>query len=304
MSIKIHHGPNGSYKTSGAIQDDAVPALKEGRVIITNVRGFTLERAYTVFPDLPNTAEIINLDLESLADLERMRTWFQWAPRGAFLIFDETQLLFPKSWREKDLEKFDFPGGPEAAHEADRPMGWLDAWTRHRHFNWDIVLTTPNISYIRDDIRMTCEMAYRHSNLAVIGPRVATRRPSMTPSSTGHPPMAPSSNTSESESRPSPSTSPPPPARPRTPRPAKACSGRLSWFFYWHCWPVLLAMSSLIGLAASSALSLLRPLPSLCLLLMRPLSKALLWLLRRVLLRLGFFLLVFYLLGQLVRLLT
>lgn len=169
MSIKIHHGPNGSYKTSGAIQDDAVPALKDGRVIITNVRGFTLERAYTVFPDLPNTAQIINLDLESLADLDQMRTWFQWAPRGAFLIFDETQLLFPKSWREKDLEKFDYPGGPEAAHEADRPMGWLDAWTRHRHFNWDIVLTTPNISYIRDDIRMTCEMAYKHSNLAVIG---------------------------------------------------------------------------------------------------------------------------------------
>ncbi|WBH39071.1 hypothetical protein PALA6_01542 [Pseudomonas aeruginosa] len=169
MSIKIHHGPNGSYKTSGAIQDDAVPALKDGRVIITNVRGFTLERAYIVFPDLPNTAQIINLDLESLADLEKMRTWFQWAPRGAFLIFDETQLLFPKSWRERDLEKFDFPGGPEAAHEADRPMGWLDAWTRHRHFNWDIVLTTPNISYIRDDIRMTCEMAYKHSNLAVIG---------------------------------------------------------------------------------------------------------------------------------------
>ncbi|WEW97814.1 zonular occludens toxin domain-containing protein [Pseudomonas nitroreducens] len=169
MSIKIHHGPNGSYKTSGAIQDDAVPALKEGRVIITNVRGFTLERAYTVFPDLPNTSQIINLDLESLADLEQMRTWFQWAPRGAFLIFDETQLLFPKSWREKDLEKFDYPGGPEAAHEADRPMGWLDAWTRHRHFNWDIVLTTPNISYIRDDIRMTSEMAYKHSNLAVIG---------------------------------------------------------------------------------------------------------------------------------------
>lgn len=169
MSIKIHHGPNGSYKTSGAIQDDAVPALKEGRVIITNVRGFTLERAYEVFPDLPNTAEIINLDLESLADLDRMRSWFQWAPRGAFLIFDETQLLFPKSWREKDLEKFDYPGGPEAAHEADRPMGWLDAWTRHRHFNWDIVLTTPNISYIRDDIRMTSEMAYKHSNLAVIG---------------------------------------------------------------------------------------------------------------------------------------
>lgn len=39
VSIKIHHGPNGSNKTSGARQDDAVPALKDGRVIITNIRG-------------------------------------------------------------------------------------------------------------------------------------------------------------------------------------------------------------------------------------------------------------------------
>ncbi|MDH0897724.1 MULTISPECIES: zonular occludens toxin domain-containing protein, partial [unclassified Pseudomonas] len=169
MSIKIHHGPNGSYKTSGAIQDDAVPALKEGRLIITNVRGFTLERVLQAMPTLPDAVDIINLDLESLEDMERMRTWFQWAPRGAFIIFDETQLVFPKAWREKDLERFDFPGGPEAAAVADRPMSWLDGWTRHRHWNWDIVLTTPNIAYIRDDIRMTCEMAYKHSNLAVIG---------------------------------------------------------------------------------------------------------------------------------------
>lgn len=169
MSIKIHHGPNGSYKTSGAIQDDAVPALLEGRLIITNVRGFTLERVLQVMPEIPSSVDIINLDLESLDDMERMRTWFQWAPRGAFIIFDETQLVFPKAWRERDLERFDFPGGPEAAAAADRPMSWLDGWTRHRHWNWDIVLTTPNIAYIRDDIRMTCEMAYKHSNLAVIG---------------------------------------------------------------------------------------------------------------------------------------
>lgn len=33
----------------------------------------------------------------------------------------------------------------------------------------DVVLTTPNIRYIREDIRLTCEKAYLHSNLAVIG---------------------------------------------------------------------------------------------------------------------------------------
>lgn len=169
MSIKIHHGPNGSYKTSGAIQDDAIPAIKAGRVIITNIRGFTLESVQRVFPDCPDTVEVINLSMESTEDLGKMREWFKWAPRGAFLIFDETQILFPKSWREKDLEVFDYPGGLEAAKKADRPTGWLDAWTRHRHWNWDIVLTTPNIRYIRDDIRLTCEKAYLHSNLAVIG---------------------------------------------------------------------------------------------------------------------------------------
>ena len=171
MAIKIHYGANGAYKTSGAIQDDAIPALLAGRVIVTNIRGFTLDRAYSVFPNLPDTTEIINLDLEVLEDLEKMRTWFQWAPLGSFIIFDEAQLVFPKSWREKDLERFEFEGGMEAAKEAGRPFNWLDAWTRHRHFGFDIVLTTPNISYIRDDIRSTSETAYRHANLAVIGIR-------------------------------------------------------------------------------------------------------------------------------------
>ncbi|MDH1283761.1 hypothetical protein N5C56_24270 [Pseudomonas chengduensis] len=171
MAIKIHHGPNGSYKTSGAIQDDLVPALKAGRLIITNIRGLTRDRVFSVFPDTPSSLEIINLDLEDIDDMERMRVWWQWAPRGAFIIFDETQLIFLKSWRDADLKKFDYPGGPEQAKADSRPINWLDAWTRHRHFNWDVILTTPNITYIRDDIRSTSEKAYLHSNLAVIGVR-------------------------------------------------------------------------------------------------------------------------------------
>ena len=43
MSIKIHHGPPGSYKTSGAIADDFIPAVLAGRHIITNVRGLSNE---------------------------------------------------------------------------------------------------------------------------------------------------------------------------------------------------------------------------------------------------------------------
>lgn len=169
MPIKIHHGPNGSYKTSGAVWDDAVTAMKAGRVIITNVRGMSTERCLSLFPDLPDTFELIRIETDTVEGLQKARTWFQWAPRDAFLIFDEPQTIFLKKWTDKALEQFDFPGGPDAAQAADRPCDFLDAWTRHRHWNWDVVLCTPNIRYLRDDIRLTSEMAYLHTNLGVLG---------------------------------------------------------------------------------------------------------------------------------------
>lgn len=169
MAIKIHHGPNGSYKTSGAVWDDAVPAAKDGRVIITNIRGMSTERFEALFPDLPDSFEVINIDHQLSEGMDRIRNWFHWAPRNAFLIFDEAQTLFPKHWTQKDLDKFDFPGGQDEAYKADRPMNFLDAWTRHRHWNWDVILTTPNIKYVHEQVRNTSEAAYQHSNLMLLG---------------------------------------------------------------------------------------------------------------------------------------
>jgi zona occludens toxin len=39
----------------------------------------------------------------------------------------------------------------------------------HRHFNWDIIVTMPNIKYLHTDIRNTSEAAYQHSNLMLLG---------------------------------------------------------------------------------------------------------------------------------------
>lgn len=169
MAIKIHHGPNGSYKTSGAVWDDAVPAAKAGRMIVTNIRGMSSEKFHSLFPDLPDTFDLLYIDHESQEGMERIRTWFHWVPRNAFMIFDEAQTLFPQKWTDKVLDRFDFPGGMDAAKAADRPMNFLDAWTRHRHWNWDIILTTPNIKYVHTDIRQTSEAAYQHSNLMLLG---------------------------------------------------------------------------------------------------------------------------------------
>jgi zona occludens toxin len=179
MSIKIYWGSNGSYKSASAVQDDIIPELLKGRVVVTNIRGCTLERCVEQYPDIPDSADIIHVDTAKAGGLDRLQTWFRWVPKGALIVLDEVQLIHRKAWREKDLERFIYRVTDEFGNsrfatfdEAERdntPFDMLDAFTRHRHFNWDLVLTTPNIKYIRDDIRGTCETAYRQANGALLG---------------------------------------------------------------------------------------------------------------------------------------
>lgn len=168
MPIKIHHGPPGSYKTAGAVNDDFIPAAKAGRVVVTNVRGLTRESVMATLDDVPETFDVINIDTSVKEGRDRLATWFHWVPIGAFLIIDEAQSIFPKHWTAADLRGLDYPGGFEEAWKAKRPANWNDAWDMHRHYNWDVVLTTPKITKIRDDIRGAAEVAYKHKNLATV----------------------------------------------------------------------------------------------------------------------------------------
>jgi len=169
MPIKIHHGPPGSFKTSGAIGDDFLREAKAGRVIVTNVRGVSRERTLETFPDLPDSFDVIWVDDRTDEGREKLRTWFHWAPEGAYLFIDEAQDIWPRHWRDSDLAKLDYPGGRDAALRDNRPKDWAQAWDKHRHWNWDLVLTTPDIKKIRDDIRGIADGAYKHKDLALLG---------------------------------------------------------------------------------------------------------------------------------------
>lgn len=169
MPIKIHHGPPGAYKTSGAMGDDFLREARAGRVIVTNVRGVSRERVLAEFDDLPASFDVIHVGDKTPEDLQKWAKWFHWVPKGAFIFVDEAQLLFPKSWREQDLRALDYPGGMTKAAEDDRPPNWELAWDKHRHWNWDFVLTAPAYKKIRDDIKSIADMAYKHKNLALIG---------------------------------------------------------------------------------------------------------------------------------------
>lgn len=169
MPIKIHHGPPGSFKTAGAMADDFIREARAGRVIVTNVRGVTRDRVLDVFPDLPPTFDVINVDDKTEEGRMKWAKWFHWVPKGAFIFVDEVQDIWPKRWREADIRALDYPGGLEQASADDRPFNWDQAWDKHRHWNWDIVATCPAYSKVRDDIKSVADAAYKHKDLALIG---------------------------------------------------------------------------------------------------------------------------------------
>jgi zona occludens toxin len=178
MAISIHHGPNGSYKTAGVIQDFFIPAAKEGRTVVTNIRGVSTDNTFEHLLDTHDDFDVIHVDTSTRLGRDKIARWFHWAPDGALLLFDEPAVIFPKRWRDSDLKKLDnlqvinrMEEDPtfNEDHPDYRPSTFNEAFEMHRHWNWDIVIMSPNIKLVRSDIRDTTEGAYKHRNNALIG---------------------------------------------------------------------------------------------------------------------------------------
>jgi zona occludens toxin len=182
MSIVIIHGGNGSYKSSTVVQDYIIPAIEEGRIVVTNIRGVCIKRFYDAGVDVHANSDIIYIDSDNTPvgkiGRDLLSCFWHWVPQDALLCFDESGVIFPKSWRDADLKKMPDVFKSSNGHEIfsdlqiesfDRPDSFTEAFEMHRHFGWDIVLSAPNIKSIRDDIRNTTELAWRHRNAALIG---------------------------------------------------------------------------------------------------------------------------------------
>ncbi len=199
MSRKIHHGPNGSYKTSGALNDDLLPAVKEGRTIVSNVRGLEDKNAiidacnhsysfiqrllFTIFPSKGPVFDfdLIYLDTEDMhkseENIEKMRSFFHWVPRGALIIIDEVDEIFdPQEFNIKKTNEYDFPDlidvfgrvlktSKEHSVLLGRPRTLKLAFSKHRHLNWDFITTCTDISNVHPMIIKGADTAFRHINL-------------------------------------------------------------------------------------------------------------------------------------------
>jgi zona occludens toxin len=170
MSIKIHHGSPGTYKTAGAMQDDLIVAARQGRQIVTNIRGAGNEQQWhEVLGSLPEEFEIICVDTSNHEGRERMRRWFHWAPKGALICIDEINTIYTKGWTARELGAFDYPGGLDVAQQDGRPCNVLEAFEMHRHYNWDIVATSPSWKKVHPSLQECAEGGYRHHNRKMQG---------------------------------------------------------------------------------------------------------------------------------------
>lgn len=176
MTNVIHHGSPGSYKTYSIVQNVVIPALQAGRVVITNIRGLNdIEKIKSNLSiSLPESASIWYIQPDD-DGFKLMSTFFHWAPAGALIAMDEGQRIYPtRNRRFDDLDlkidsiihdQFDKPLiNSETSQPILRPKTVENAFDQHRHFNWDIYISTPNISKIHKEIRHVVEWAYRHRN--------------------------------------------------------------------------------------------------------------------------------------------
>ena len=172
MSIVIHHGHPGSYKSFGVLQRHAIPALKEGRTVVTNIRGFdSIEKVEDAIGEiLPEEAGILNVNTEGRDEKAYMARWFHWSPQGAMVIIDEAQAIYPAKRKDFRPENLDYPGGADQAKEDERPADMFEAYDMHRHYNWDVFLCTPNISKVHMDIRQAAQVAFRHYSMGELLP--------------------------------------------------------------------------------------------------------------------------------------
>ncbi|MGM0953770.1 MAG: zonular occludens toxin family protein [Pseudomonadota bacterium] len=182
MSIVIHHGHPGSFKSFGVLQRHAIPALMaddqdgapfpQGRTVVTNIRGFDsiekVEKAMAV--RLGDQAQILHVDTEGRDAKAYMARWFHWAPAGSMVIIDEAQAIYPAKRKDFKPEHLDYPGGADQAKQDERPVDMFEAYDMHRHYNWDVFLCTPNISKVHMDIRQSAQVAFRHYSMGELLP--------------------------------------------------------------------------------------------------------------------------------------
>ncbi|MBP3140305.1 zonular occludens toxin domain-containing protein [Aliivibrio fischeri] len=202
--ITIRTGGNGSYKSAYVAYFTILPALKAGRVVVTNFEGMepleVIEERLEI--KFPSSAKLIRIFSRDSEGVKLWQHFFCWCPLNSLIVIDECQDLFSKNvgfkmdkikaapladfidLLPKDYENFfnsrhvpvnldelkpseiDDRGKAEYDDQGRiiYPLSFNEGFMRHRKYNWDIELISPDWKQIDSSIKACAEQAFFHKN--------------------------------------------------------------------------------------------------------------------------------------------
>ncbi|MCL1164416.1 zona occludens toxin-like protein [Shewanella chilikensis] len=106
MSSIFVHGAPGSYKSASTLWFELLPALREGRLVITNIEGLKpIETIEGILCEkFPPTAKLWRISTQNPVGLALMRRFWCWAPVGSFILIDEVQGVYPSAKVDKTFK--------------------------------------------------------------------------------------------------------------------------------------------------------------------------------------------------------
>jgi len=202
MSSSIFHGAPGSFKSASATWFEVLPALRKGRLVVTNIEGILpLDEIETELQEtFPESAKLWRLSSQNEEGQLLWRNWYHWMPTGALVLIDEVQDVYPTeatfkpescNYKHIDTYKDLIPDEwyqyhyeqleklkPEHLTSGDTddlgrelfnehgyiiyPKTLKECYMRHRKYNWDIIVCTPDITSVHKYIRNVSQYAYSH----------------------------------------------------------------------------------------------------------------------------------------------
>ncbi len=224
MAVYFRHGSNGAYKSAYAVWFEILPALRNGRLVVTNIEGLkpmeTIEKL--LGEKFPPGAQLIRIFSRSDNGVYLWQNWFSWMPSGALVVIDECQDLYTadvgfkrEKAQRKPFEEFvdllppefselfysrwtkvdpstldegdtDDTGGTQVDEQGRLlyPNNFYGAFMRHRKYQWDIIMLTPDWTAIPTWLRGCAQEAYSHRSTDTFfrkrKPRIFNHRPNST----------------------------------------------------------------------------------------------------------------------------
>lgn len=204
MAISIRTGANGSYKTAYVVWFVILPALRAGRVVVTNIEGMEPlpEIESRLGEKFPSTTRLIRIFSRDVDGIDLWQHFFCWCPLGALIVVDECQDIMSKNIgfdlrkiKSRPFSEFVDNLPPDfselfysrhipvnmdslrscevddrgrAEYDSDGkiiyPLSFNEGFMRHRKYNWDIELLSPDWKQIDSGIKACAEQAFFHKN--------------------------------------------------------------------------------------------------------------------------------------------